>query len=202
MEEKAHAHFDERSTKGRVAMDLAKSIEPNSAQVNAEDFLTGPRTVTITNVEEGSSEQPVFIHIQEFPNRTYRPSKSMRRVIVAAWGSDSSAYTGRQLVLFCNPEITFGKDKVGGIQIASMSHIDKPLTLALTATRGKRKTFTVQPLTTEPPKDTSGRDWLKELSIAGDDIAAITTLGTAAKMAHASEIVVGAIRGKYKEISQ
>ena len=180
-------------------MDLAKSIEPNSAQVNAEDFLTGPRTVTITNVEEGSSEQPVFIHLQEFPNRTYRPSKSMRRVIVAAWGSESSAYTGRQLVLFCNPDITFGKDKVGGIQLSHLSHLDKPLTVNLTATRGRRKQFTVEPLNAEPLKDESGRDWLKELAMAGDDLDAIGTLGAAATAAHANEKIIQMVRTKYAD---
>jgi hypothetical protein len=183
-------------------MDIRESITPKSDQLNADDLLAGTVTVTISEVTKGTAEQPVNVNLVEFPGRAYRPSKSMRRVLIAAWGSEADVWAGHTLILFCNPEITFGKDKVGGIQIASMSHIDKPLTLALTATRGKRKTFTVQPLTTKPPKDTSGRDWLKELSIAGDDLAAITTLGTAAKTAHASEIVVGAIRGKYKEISQ
>ncbi len=37
-------------------------------------------------------------------------------------------------------------ERVGGIEVAAMSHLDKPLTVALTATRGKRKNFTVQPL--------------------------------------------------------
>ncbi len=67
-------------------MDLTRSIEPNSSQVNADDLIASDRTVTITGVEEGSAEQPVFVHLQEIPDRTWRPSKSMRRVLVAAWG--------------------------------------------------------------------------------------------------------------------
>ena len=182
-------------------MDLAKSIEPNSAQVNAEDFLTGPRTVTITNVEEGSSEQPVFIHLQEFPNRTYRPSKSMRRVIVSAWGSESSAYTGRQLVLFCNPDITFGKDKVGGIQLSHLSHLEKPLSVNLTATRGRRKQFTVEPLNAEPLKDESGRDWLTELT-AANTLDTIATLGAEAKAAHANNTVLQMMYAKHADVKK
>ena len=176
-------------------MDLTRSIEPNSAQVNAEDLLTGPRTVTITGVEEGSSEQPVFVHLEEFPNRTYRPNKSMRRVLAKAWGPDSANYTGRKLTLFRNPKIRFGKEETGGIQISHMSHLDEPLTLALTVTRGHRAPFVVEPL--EPPKDTSGRDWLKELADTQGDVSAIEALGKAAATAHASKAIVGVIRSEY-----
>ena len=127
-------------------MDLTESIAPRSDQLNADDLISGPITVTITDVREGAAEQPVDVILAEYPGRAYRPSKSMRRIIVMAWGAKSAAYTGHRLTLFRNPEITFGRDKVGGIEIAAMSHIDKPLTVALTATRGKRKSFTVKPL--------------------------------------------------------
>ena len=49
-----------------------------------------------------------------------------------------------RLTLYRNPDITFGGAKVGGIEISHMSHLDKPLTLALTRARGKRTPFTVQ----------------------------------------------------------
>lgn len=131
-------------------MDLTQSIQPNSDQVNADDLMSGERTVTITDVEAGSSEQPVFVHLAEFPGRTYRPSKSMRRVMVAAWGKEASVYTGRRLTLYRDPEVTFGRDKVGGIKISAMSNIDKALSIALTATRGKRALHTIKPLPDEP----------------------------------------------------
>jgi hypothetical protein len=127
-------------------MDLTATIAPRSDQLNADDLISGPVTVTITEVRAGSAEQPVDVIVAEFPGRAYRPSKSMRRVMVSAWGKDASAYAGHRLTLFRNPDITFGRDKVGGIEISHMSHLDKPLTVALTATRGKRKNFTVKPL--------------------------------------------------------
>lgn len=181
-------------------MDLTKSIEPNSEQVNAEDLLTGPRTVTVTSVESGSTEQPVFVHLEEFPGRTYRPSKSMRRVLVTAWGVDSRKYTGRTLTLFRNPKIRFGKEEVGGIQISHLSDINGPLTIALTVSRGKRAPFIVEPL--DPPKplkDESGRDWLEELSQADGDPSAIEALGKAAATAHALPATIAVIRAAYKE---
>lgn len=131
-------------------MDLTESIQPNSDQVNADDLMSGDRTVTIAGVEQGSSEQPVFVHLAEFPGRTYRPSKSMRRVMVAAWGKEASVYTGRRLTLYRDPEVTFGRDKVGGIKISAMSHIDKALSIALTATRGKRALHKVTVLPDAP----------------------------------------------------
>ena len=136
-------------------MDLTQSIAPKSDQINADDLIAGAVTVTIAEVRKGTDEQPVDVCLVEFPGRAYRPSKSMRRVMVMAWGAEASAYTGRRLTLYRNPEITFGRDKVGGIEISHLSNLDKPLTVSLTATRGKRKSFTVQPLPDAPTPDPS-----------------------------------------------
>ena len=127
-------------------MDLTQSIVPKSDQLNAEDLLAGPITVTIKDVTTGSPEQPFNINLIEHPGRPYRPSKSMRRILVVAWGAEASEYTGRQLTLVRNPDIMFGGVKVGGIEIAAMSNLEQPLKVALTVTRGKRKDFTVQPI--------------------------------------------------------
>src|SRR5688572_1344037 len=89
-----------------IGMDLTKSIEPKSDQLNAEDLLTGPVTVTIERVTEGSAEQPVDVHLVEFPGRPYRPSKSMRRVMVSAWGKEAAVYAGRRMALYRDPEVT------------------------------------------------------------------------------------------------
>lgn len=159
-------------------MDLSDSIAPRSDQINADDLISGPKTITITGVKAGEAEQPVDIIVAETPGRVYRPSKSMRRIIVAAWGADSSAYVGRRLTIFRNPDITFGRDKVGGIQISHMSHIDKPLTVALTVTRGKRSPFTVKPLA-----DPVARDWRAEAD-ALDDVDALKALYRAAPEEH------------------
>jgi len=182
-------------------VDLTPTIVPKSDQLNADDLIAGPITVTIVEVTKGTAEQPVNVVTQEFgPKRPYKPSKSMRRVLVAAWGVEAAAYAGHSLTLFRNPTIRFGSDEVGGIQISHMSNLAEPLTVALTVTRGKRSPFIVQPLVTEPVKDTSGRDWLKELSLAGDDLDAITALGGAARIAHAGDTVLGMILAEYKRV--
>jgi hypothetical protein len=142
-------------------VDLTESIAPRSDQLNSDDLITGPVTVTITEVKAGNPEQPVEVHLQEFPGRPYKPSKSMRRVLVQAWGAEASAYAGRRLTLFRNPEITFGRDKVGGIEISHMSDLPKRLTVSLMVTRGKRKPFSVDPLPDPPKPDTTIPDEVK-----------------------------------------
>jgi len=171
-------------------MDLTESIAPRSDQINADDLISGPVTVTVQEVVQGTAEQPVDVRLVEFPGRAYRPSKSMRRVMVMAWGAEASTYAGRRITLFRNPEITFGRDKVGGIEISHLSHIEKPLTVALTATRGKRKNFTVAPLAAPSP----ARDFLAEASAAGDDIALLRAVYTEAALARADTETLNAIK--------
>lgn len=134
-------------------MDISQTTVPDSTQVNAEDFLGGPRTVTVARVRQGTSEQPVNIELVEFPGRAYRPSKTMRRVLVMAWGKESDTWpTGARLTLYRDPEVKFGANEVGGIKISHVSHIDRPMTMALTVTRGKREPHVVQPLPDDAPQ--------------------------------------------------
>lgn len=149
-------------------MDMTSTIAPKSDQLNADDLLTGPMDVTITEVKQGTPDQPVNVNLVETPGRPYKPSKSMRRVMVAAWGKDASKYAGRRMTLYCNPKIKFGGAEVGGIEISHMSDIAEPLKVSLTATRGKKKLHTVHPLTNTPPDYTPSRDFLTEITQAPD----------------------------------
>jgi hypothetical protein len=135
-----------------MSMDISNTIEVDSSQLNADDLIGSPRTVTITGVNKGAADQPVNIELAEFPGRAYRPCKSMRRVLVLAWGSDASAYVGRRLTLFNDPSVKWGGQSVGGIRIAAMSHIQSRITVSLTVSRGKRSPFTVDPLPDEAPE--------------------------------------------------
>lgn len=130
-------------------MDITETTAPRSDQQNFDDYATASKTVTVEEVKKGTVEQPVEVHLVEFPGRPFKPSKSMRRVLVACWGSEASAWVGRRLTLFGDPTIKFGKETVGGIRIAALSHIDEAKTISLTVTRGRRAPFTVQPLPDE-----------------------------------------------------
>lgn len=150
-------------------MDISQTTAPKSDQQNFDDYAIGPRTVTVSEVTKGSVEQPVDIGLVEFPGRPYKPSKSMRRVLVAAWGPEASAYAGRRMTLFGDPTVKFGGQVVGGIKIAALSHIDKRMTLSLTTTKGKRAPFTVEPLTDATPVVTNpNAELLAEIGALAD----------------------------------
>jgi len=145
-------------------MNLSTTITPKSDQLNADDLISGPRTVRITDVQAGSSpEQPVSIYFDGDNGRPYKPGKSMRRVLVSMWGADSKAYIDKRITLYNDPSITFGPEKTGGIRISHASGIDAPLEIALTVKKGKRKPHTVNPL----PDFTAGLESLKAAAANG-----------------------------------
>jgi len=128
-------------------IDLSLTIAPKSDQLNADDLIAGPRTIRITSIHGSDDpDQPVAIHFEGDNKKPYKPCKSMRRVLVNAWGADGTAYVGRSLTLYRDEGVQFGGIKVGGIRISHMSHIEREVTMALTATRAKRTPYTVRPL--------------------------------------------------------
>lgn len=131
-------------------MDISDTLAPKSDQLDAVDLIGHPRTFTITDVSKGNAEQPVNVHLAEFP-RVWRPGKSMRRVLAACWGTDASQWVGRRVTLYCDERVMFGSDVVGGTRISHLSHIDKARSVPLLVKRGKSATFTVEPLPDAAP---------------------------------------------------
>lgn len=148
-------------------IDLRQTIIPKSDQLNADDLIGRTLTIKVTKVLlSAGSEQPVAIHYEGDHGKPYMACKSMRRVLVNVWGPDANAYTGRSMTLYRDDAVKFGGMEVGGIRISHMSHIERPVTMALTATRANRKPFTVQPLTEgggDQPKRRTLAEWLAEL---------------------------------------
>lgn len=127
--------------------DMTQAIIPKSDQLNSDDLIAGPITIQISSVSiKPGTEQPVAISFTGDNGKPWKPCKSMSRVMVAAWGPDASKYTGRSITLYRDPAVKWAGMEIGGIRISHMSHIEKPLTMALTATKGSRKLFTAQPL--------------------------------------------------------
>jgi hypothetical protein len=155
------------TTMADEATNLRDTIVPKSDQLNADDFLaSGPMTVTITAVKRGNKEQPIKIEIDG--RLPFYPCKSMRRVLIEAWGDDGKVWVGRSMTLFRDPDVRYGGIVVGGIRISHLSHIDKPVTMPLTVTRGKREPYKVEPLRKPAPAASSPvRDAMADAIKAG-----------------------------------
>ena len=124
--------------------DLSTTIIAKSDQTNSEDLLSGPRTITVTDVRGATGDQPISIFYEGDNGKPFKPCKSMRRLLVYAWGSDGSQYAGRSMTLFNDPQVKWAGKPVGGIRISELSHIENDFTLALTVTRGMKKPYAVK----------------------------------------------------------
>ena len=129
--------------------DISQTVVPKSDQMNADDLIGGSITVKVSKVTVNASDQPVSVHYEGGDGRPFKPCKSMRRVLILAWGSDGDNYVGRSMTLFNDPKVKWAGSEIGGIRISHMSHIESKLRMMLTETRGKKAPFTVEPLVIE-----------------------------------------------------
>lgn len=130
---------------------LRATIIPKSDQLNADQLLGGSMTVKVTEVSVSESpDQPVIVHYEGENGRPFKPCKSMRKVLIFAWGDDGTKWVGRSMTLFNDPEVKWAGVKVGGIRISHMSDIEADLQLQLTATRGKKEPFIIKRLNAKP----------------------------------------------------
>ena len=127
--------------------DLRQTIIPKSDQLNAEQLLGGPMTVTVSEVKvSDSGEQPVVVHYDGENGRPFKPCKTMRKVLIHAWGADGRKWSGRSMTLYNDPSVKFGGDDVGGIRISHMTDIERDVKVSLTSTRGKKAKYEIKRL--------------------------------------------------------
>lgn len=126
--------------------DLRSTIVPKSDQLNAEQLMGGDITVTVTDVRAGSEDQPVVIHYEGEEGRPYKPCKTCRKILIFAWGEDGRNWIGKSMTLYNDQQVRFGGMTVGGIRISHLSHIEREISVSLTATKGKKAMHTVLPL--------------------------------------------------------
>lgn len=132
-------------------MNISDTIEPKVDQLTADHLIGQTKVIRVTAVHLAAGDQPCEIRYENDGGLPYRPGKSMRRVLVHAWGNEVAKYVGRSMRLYRDDDVQFGGLKVGGIRISHMSDISGPLTLALTQKKGSKKAFKVLPLVAEAP---------------------------------------------------
>lgn len=147
-------------------LDVTKAIAPKSDQLNADDLLTGPRTIKITNVNIKSDEQPIVISFEGDDGKPWKPAKTAARCLASIWGPNAAKWIGRRCTLYNDPTVTWAGLAVGGIRVSHMDGLDKTRQLTLTRTRGKKIIVTIQPLDT--PDVTDSTDTLDHLQAARD----------------------------------
>lgn len=133
------------------ATNLKDTIIPKSDQLNAEQLISKSLTITVSEVKRGQADQPVIISYENDEGRPFKPCKTMRKVLIFAWGDDGREWAGRSMTLFCDPEVKFGGVKVGGIRISHLSHIEHDLGLSLNVTKGKKGEFIIKKMATIRP---------------------------------------------------
>ena len=172
--------------------EVLASIVADSTQLNAEDLITGPRTVTITGVRRGDKEQPIIIDIAG--HQPWKPCKTMRRVLIATLSDDPKQWIGKQATLYCDPTVTWAGVRVGGIRISHLSGLDKPKTFLLTQTRGKKAEIIINPITISPEDQVYVDDAIRNMAEATtvDDLKCIGLI-----LKDKSAPIQEALRGPY-----
>jgi hypothetical protein len=128
-----------------TAEDIRAAIAPKTDQLNADDLLTGPIVERIVRVTtKKAKEQTVSVHLEG--RLPWKPSKGMLRILVEAWGLDSSKWIGQHVKLFREPTVEYGSSEIGGIQIAAMTNIKGRTRFILTKKRGVKVPFFVDEL--------------------------------------------------------
>lgn len=157
--------------------DLRGTIVPKSDQLNADQLLGGPMTITVSDVRLGSEDQPISLHYANDGGRPYKPCKTMRKVLIHAWGEDGNKWRGRSMTLYNDPTVRFGNMDVGGIRISHLTDIPKDIRVSLAATKGKKALHEIKRM--DPPE--AG-------ATIGQVLAAIAGAHNAETLANAKEL--------------
>ena len=162
-------------------IDMAQFTEAKSDQLNADDLIGAPRTITVTKVRGCEGDQPIAISYEGDNGKPWKPCKTARRVLLAIWGRNAADYVGRSLTIYRDDSVTFGGLNVGGIRISHMSHLDKEIVVVVMKSKGKKAGIKVLPLKVEQsqagaPAPDAATKW------ANGYIARLATLDTIAAL--------------------
>jgi len=166
---------------------LMQALAPKSDQLNADDLIVANKVIKFTKVLVNlqSEAQKVIVHYENDQGKPWKPSKSMGRVLAEILGADFAAWEGQQIELFKNKEITFGKEKCGGIQIAAMGALKNAVTVMITTKRAVKSKITILPLLVAPEQSKKSNPALREIATA---LQKASALGVAALNAEAALI--------------
>lgn len=169
-------------------MDISQALVAKSDCLNASDLTGSPVVATIKDVRKGDAAKPVIVELEGMDGRPWKPSKGMLRVVAHAWGTESDKWIGRLVKLANNPEVIYAGEKVGGVEVIAMSHIDAAFTIPVRISQKKVKQHTVAVLAepiTEP--------WIAQWQAIKNALTAAGYVGDGPQMlATAGQVIGGA----------
>lgn len=148
-------------------IDMTKAIVIKTDQLNADDLISGPRTIKVRDIKlKDSGEQRAHIFFDGDNGKPYKPNTSMLKILCAIWGKNGTQWIGRSMTLFNDKTVKWAGQAVGGIRISHMSHIEAKQTHVIAVSRGVKKPYTVLPLQSEPQQSQSGEHALSDAKAA------------------------------------
>lgn len=153
-----------------TSKDVTKAIQAKSDQLNADDLIGGPITIKVTDVNVQTGDQPIAVSYAGDNGRPWKPCKTAARCLAAIWGANAAQWVGMSCTIYNDPTVTWAGAAVGGIRVSHMEGLDKPRSLQLAKTRGKKGAVTIQPLRIETTTtdDTPAPDNTAALKAARD----------------------------------
>lgn len=153
-------------------VDMAQFTEAKSDQLNSDDLLAGPRTITITKVTGQDGDQPISIYYEGDNGKPFKPCKTIRRVLLGVWGRYANEYVGRSMTIYRDDKVTFDGLEVGGIRISHMTNIDTETIVVVNKSKGKKVGMKILPLVAQADKVADGVKALIDRIKAGEDVTA------------------------------
>jgi hypothetical protein len=150
--------------------DVSDTTEAKSNQLGASDFTGGvTKNIKITKVSRIAESKGLILNYENENGKPFYPCKTVRRILQHFWTKDAKLWVGKSMTLFCDPEVTYGGEKTGGVRVSHLSDIKKQETISLRKTNKSVASLTIKPLVVAP------------VTVAAKEVAPV------------SEIIIGAL---------
>ena len=123
----------------------------------------------------------------------------MRRILIKAWGSDGDTYKGREVEVINDETVKWAGKEVGGIRISAMSHIDAPLKVMITITRGKKEPYLVKVIEAKNKADDVELKGIEEAFLSAKDDAELKKISNEIKANNYDDATRDIVKGYYKK---
>ena len=131
-------------------VNIRKAMAAKSDQLNADDLISGPRTIRVRGVKEGSDGK-IHVSFDGDDNKPWKPSKTALRCLAAVWGDDGEKWVGLHCTIYNDETVKWAGEEVGGIRVSHLEGLSQPRKLMLAYARGKKKEHILQPLSVGGP---------------------------------------------------